>query len=270
MNRPLPWLILAALAAAAVWFVSRPDGDPRVEPIEGVERGGAREDGAEPTAPGGLRGTGSEEPPPPVRPEPRGAIVDPRTIPRGGLEVLPLGPDQQPIPPGELSMRIEAVGRAFWSQPLALPDPETKVWSFKNIPAGPVQVRVSGDHVVETVAEATIEKDVVKSLKVLLDRAGALAYHVVLYSGEQPPEVTLTLLDLRDKPVAARYQERSPTRLTQAQKATTMKQGPDGLVLGVLPGRYRLKAVSPNDEWDAVEVEAVTGQTVAVEIRLRR
>ena len=248
MNRPLPWIFLAALLGAVAWVALWPGDEGSVEPIPGVEHGSASGDpSGSITAGGGLRGTGITPPAPRAGPTPRPSPtdVDPKDIPRGTLEVLPLGPDNLPISSSELSMRLEPVGRPFYAQPLAIPDPETMVWVYRDVPAGRMKLYVTGDHVLETEMDAVIEAGKVQSVKVHVDRAGAVSYRVVLYSGEQPEEATVTLLDAHDRPVKARYQVRTEKVLTQPQTVTTMKQGPDGIILGVPPGRYRLKGVSP-------------------------
>lgn len=219
-----------------------------------------------------LRGPApSPEAEKPVGP-PTPVSVDPRTLPKGALEVAVAGPDDVALAVEGITVHLEpGPGSKEWTAtPLLLADGALGSWSCAEVPAGPVRVRVTGDHVLETVLDTRVEAGAANSVRVQVDLGGALTYDAKLFSGEAPEQVTLTLLDARRQPVRARYQVRTQRVLTQPRSATVMTQGPQGVVFGIPPGRYTLRAVSSAEESDESEVEITPGVTVAVSLRIRR
>lgn len=260
--------IALLLAALGVYLVLRGETGP-VEPDAPSERAGRTA-----PAPGSIELRGPAPSPEAATPAdaPTPVVVDPRTLPKGALEVTVAGPDDVALAVEGITVHLEpGPGSKEWiATPLLLADGALGTWSCAEVPAGPVRVRVTGDHVLETVLDTRVEAGGANSVRVQVDRGGALTYDVKLFSGEAPEQVTLTLLDARRQPVRARYQVRTQRVLTQPRSATVMSQGPEGVVFGIPPGRYTLRAVSPAEESDESEVEITPGVTVAVSLRIRR
>jgi hypothetical protein len=81
--------------------------------------------------------------------------------------------------------------------------------------------------------------------------------------------VTLSLLDEKERPVQARFQSRSATVLSTPRTATTVKVAPEGVVMGVKPGRYVLRATSPTENTADTKVDVVAGETTLQAITIR-
>lgn len=265
----LPLLLILALGAAGAWLLLSGDEEPTA-----LELGPA-------VAPPVVQGGGPIElaPSPPVpgtSRESKGssgtAFIDPRHIARGPLEVLVLGPDDVPIPHDEVRVSIEpGTGAKAWhSTPLLSPDPETNVWKGDDVFAGLVRVRVSGDTIVARDVETQVTVEPSETLRVHVDRAGALEYAVTRYGDEPPSEVTLTLLDGAGKPVLVGYQVRTPTVLTQPRQARTITQAPQGVIFGIPPGRYTLRVTSASDESADAQVDIEALKSIPVALQLRR
>ncbi len=269
-SRPL-LLVVLALAAVGAYLALDPGA-----PAGGGEAVDLR-DGAPAPAPDTLDGvrltgnrTGERARPEPVGPG--SVLIDPRTIPRGPISVAVLGPDDAPVPAHEVSVHV-APGRGsrdWHTTPLLHVEPGSHVWRSEDVFAGPVAVTVSGEHVVTKVVETRVIVGTPNDLVVHVDRAGAITYAVRLFSGDEPEKVTLTLLDAARKPVAAQYQVRTETVLTQPRLVTTITQGPTGVLFGVPPGRYTLRAVSPSEEYDEAAVEVTAGSSVEARLSIRQ
>ncbi|MFM8978892.1 MAG: hypothetical protein ACKOSS_00280, partial [Planctomycetia bacterium] len=201
-------------------------------------------------------------------PEP---VVDVRNLPVGSLAVLPLGPDDEPIACDLVTVSVEPGkgARAWHVQPLLVPDRQTQVWSGERIFAGPVKVRVWGDTVVPVEVEAVVDSEVRPPLRVHVDRAGLIEYEVSTYRDEPLGDVTLQLTGAGGRAVQAFWQVRTETVLTQPRLAREAVQGPQGVVFGIPPGTYRLRATSQAGEWEeaAVTVEPLGRHPVALKVR---
>jgi hypothetical protein len=271
MRSLLPLLSILVLLAGGAWLLlSAGDEEPTALELGPVVAPGAgREAGplelAAPTSPPGSgtrRGPkGSTEP----------VIIDPRTLPRGPLDVLVLGPDDVPIPHDEVRVSLEpGTGAKAWhATPLLRPDPETNVWRG-NDAVGPVRVRVSGDTLVAKDVETQVTAEAGEPLRVHVDRAGALDYTITRFGAEPLTEVTLTLLDGARRPVLVGYQVRTETLLTQPSQARSMTQAPRGVIFGIPPGRYTLRVTSAADESAEAEVDVEARKTVPVALQLLR
>jgi hypothetical protein len=197
-------------------------------------------------------------------------VRDPRTLPKGSLLVRPVGPDHEPL--GDRSLRVYVTVKGDPRTRLPGPyDEERQAWRFPDVTAGPARVRLEGDHVVGREQDVVVAASRETAVDVVLEPAGALRYDVVTYAKTRPKQVRLEVTDARGKPVRAWFQERTPRRLTQARRAEHVTQGPQGVVFGLPPGRYKLKATSiASDEWDEEEVVAQAGQTAEVTLEIRR
>lgn len=268
----LHWpLLSAALLAAVLYLLLREDAPrPSLDDAPAVPAPAAPDPGTF----GGAQLTGSKPAGATAAPAPKASppSIDPRTLPRGPLSVAVFGPDDRPIPSEEVRVQVgPGKGSREWhATPLLLTEPGSNVWHSTDVLAGAVEVRVTGDHLVTKSVQVKVAPGTPTDLKVHVDRAGAIAYAVTLFSGEAPEQVTLTLLDAQRKPVAAQFQVRTPSVLTTPRFSSTITQGPQGVVLGIAPGRYTLRAVTAEDEYDEAAVEIAAGATVEVNLSIRK
>jgi len=269
MRRLLPWLMLLLLALAGAWLVLAPG--PQATDLDPAAPPGPVAAPPEATAQPGLQAAAAARAPKPPPAPVRGPAVDPRTIPVGPLSVLPLGPDDQPISCDLLTVSVEpGKGARGWHvQPLLVPDRQTQVWSSAEIFTGPVKVRVWGDTVVPVEVQAVVDTTPREVLRVHVDRAGTIEYEVSTYLGEPLGDVTLQLTGAGGRAVVAGWQVRTDTVLTQPRWAREVVQGPQGVVFGVPPGTYRLRATSQAGEWEeaSVQVEALGRHPVQIKVR---
>jgi len=192
-------------------------------------------------------------------------------IPRGVLDVLPVYPDETPVDVREVTVRLEREGSSFYAPPLGVPNYDTGVWRFDHVVIGWVRVVVVGDHVAETVARAQVAKGRTETIRVEVERAGAIAFEATLYSGERPERMTLELRDPETKqPRAVWWAVRSAEAHASPRRAARVDIGPEGILYPVPPGRWILYAESPAGEVDPVDVEVVAGETAKAAIQLRR
>jgi len=272
MRNRFPLLLLVLAAAVGVWLlVGGDDEGPAGDlGVVNVEEGGKAAVPAPlettPTGPGGLRVKGRT--PVPRRNVP--VIRDPRTLPKGTLLLTLLGPDLKPIDARSLRVYVEPGRYGMWRTRLGLYDPDTLQWRFADVVAGAVRVRIQGDHIVGRTVKTTIKANHENELSVTVDRAGAIKYDVIAYDKKRPAKVKLILADWQGKAVNAWYQERAARRLTTPSRHKTVAIGPEGVIFGILPGRYTLRVVSTFDEWDEAEVDVVAGKTVSVSLEVRR
>lgn len=270
MRNALPILLILLAAAAGWWLLSGAEDE-----LPPLEVGGESELGPAPDAES-LKATGSGDLTVRGRTPKKGraaipAPPDPRTLPRGALVVTVLGPDLQPLKSaGTLRVYIEPATRAMWRTRLPIYDKKMRTWRLADAVAGPVQVRIEGDHIVKRTVQTVVKRDRENELSVTLDLAGAIQYDVIAYDKTRPDPVKLTLYDFRSKPVRAWYQERTSRRLTTPKEFETAEIGPEGVIYGILPGRYRLRVVSSFEEYDEAEVDIVAGQTAKVSLEVRR
>ena len=198
---------------------------------------------------------------------PKWPVLASDKIPRGGLEVSPIGPDMKVLSPDTLHLRLERVGAAFWSAPLGVPDAETGVWTFRNVPFGKVVVHVWGDHALHVEKEADVLAGKTEQVEVFLDRAGAVAYKALLPDDKEPETVRVRLLSARTRrPILAHFQTRRATTLTSDLRATEAVLGGEGLVFAVPAGHYILEGRSAEGDETTKEVDIEIGKTTEVEL----
>ena len=270
MRNAVPLLLILLAAGLGYWLVTAAEDDlppigaePAIEPSPRAEP--APLDGA-PLEAEGLTVKGTQ-PAPKHRPI---VVLDPRTAPKGNLDVRILGPDLKPLDAGALQVYVDPVAGALWHTRQGLYDKLKQAWRFENVVAGAVRVRIQGDHVIGRTVDAVVQAGRDNDLPVALDRGGAIQYDVIAYDKTRPDPVRLTLVDYRGKPVVAWYEERSSSRMTTPKAFETAEIGPEGVVTRILPGRYRLRVVSPAEEGDEAEVDVVAGETAKVSLEVRR
>jgi len=273
MHKYLPTLLILLAAGAGYWlFAGQEDGssedyDLGIESeFEGEGEGeGTAERALEAT---GLQTTGRRAPPP----RKTAAYVDPRSLPKGHLLVHPVGPDLEPFDGKDLRVHLTSTrgGRHSRLGKHGTWDPDKHLWLFKDILAGPIQIHIFGDHVVDTWADVRVRATRDNDVTVHLERAGAIRYEVILYDKTRPKTIELTLFDFEKKPIEAWFQSRSSRFMSSPVLSKKATLAPEGVVYGLAPGRYRLHALSVNAEWDDAEVDVQAGQTHVVKFEIRR
>lgn len=189
----------------------------------------------------------------------------------GSLEILPIGPDGNTVPPEGLTVHVEPLGRSHRiGKPLGFRDMETHLWTYRKIPIGDVKIRVFGDFVIPTEDSTKVREGIRTHKKVFVEIAGSIKYDVKLYDGTQPENVKLKLFDMRGKAVSAVYQVRTREHTTTAREATEVTQKPFGYIFGIRPGTYQLRVTSPEDETETVTIDVERQKETVVEIEVRR
>lgn len=272
---PRHWPLIAALLAVglAAWLLVGGGEKRSAQEVLEAERAAA----APPGPPAPIPGTaldapraGASGPREKAATGPRGS-VDVRALPRGPLVISVVGADDQPLAPDDVRLTLgPAKGQRDWdTTPLLVPDPETKAWQAEQVLAGPVEVHVSGAFVVEKSVTVNVAVEKAEPVRLRVERAGAIHWTVTLAGGQVPEQVELSLLDAQERPTPARFQTQSATALGTPRTGTRLKEGPEGVVLGVKPGTYVLRARSPADEVADAKVEVVAGQTAELAIVIR-
>ena len=124
----------------------------------------------------------------------------------------------------------------------------------------------------ESEGEGSLPKELVVGMRELvLPDPGIMDGEIELVPGAVEPRVgEIVEVELRDwpgRPAEGGFEAHA----TQARKATRLTLGPEGLVFGIRPGRYRLKATSiESEEWDDGEIEVVAGKTLTLSLTVRR
>jgi hypothetical protein len=273
MRRALPFLVALALVGGALALLLRP-GDP-VDTLEldpAATPSGTDDPGS--GAGVGLAPRGDPPRPPPSTTERPGTpvAIDPRTLARGTLTVEVLGPDDQPLPGDQLTVRVVPGkgGERWHATPMMRYDEATKLWSSSEVRVGPVKVHVFGETIVPTDVETVVAKEPGERLRVHVDRAGRIEYAVTTLGGEPPGDVDVSLLRANRNPQIAYYQVRTETVLTEPRRAREVRQGPVGVIFGIPPGRYTVRVTSQAGEFEEAEVEVEAEKTQQVALKVRR
>ncbi|MDA1195903.1 MAG: hypothetical protein O2894_12055 [Planctomycetota bacterium] len=268
MRAYLPWLLILTAVVLGYYLLAGDEVAPRL-PYE--------QDGDVASAPPGdpraVELKGADAPPPGSKknapPKPIWQPADPRTLPQGVLIIQPRGPDLKPLVDRGMSILVTPRGQK--ATKLGLFDEETGNWRFERVIAGTVDIRVTGDHIVGRSLTAVVRAEQEVEFELHLEHAGAVKYDVITYAQTRPEQVLLELLDSTDRPTEGWFQDRTPRKLTQPRLGKSATLGPEGVVFGIRPGRYKLKVTSiESDEWDTQEVEVVAGSTAPVTLEIRR
>lgn len=266
-----PLVLVLVLAAAAAGYLLLAGGEESVYEPRPLEEIGDAESTLLPTNDAPGRPRRSPEGTRPAAAKRRApVVVDPRTVPRGRIDVRPVGPDGRPVASKTLRVSVEPTGRPDWVSRLGQVDPETGVWSFPKTLAGEVLVHVYGDFVSDARQKAVVEANDTTQVTVRLQPAGAIRYEVELSDRTRPKEVILTLLDEAGQPVEAWYEVRAGRASGKPRRARRIKQGPQGVLFGLAPGRYRLRAALERGEGYELPVVVLAGEAQAVSFELRR
>jgi hypothetical protein len=195
--------------------------------------------------------------------------ADPRTLPKGVLLVVPVGPDLKPLMNEGLHILVTPRGQRATKQ--GVYDVATGARRFERVIAGPVDVKVTGDHIICRTTQAVVKRDAETTFELHLEMAGAVKYDVTTYAKTRPKRVLLELFDFDGQPADAWFQERTSRAMTQPRKSKSLTLGPEGVVFGIRPGRYRMKVTNiESEEWDDAEITVEGGKTVPLTLTVRR
>jgi hypothetical protein len=263
--RAAPLLLLVLLVAGlATWLLWPGRGQAPDDQGPGLETSREEADGEPEEGLAALRG-GNRPPRPPRPPGPRYPVIPSSAIPRGALEVVPLGPDGRELPVDQVVVDLQRQGAKLWAPRLPTRDEETGVWRFEDVPWGRVDVHVYGEHVKHTVVAADVPKDEAGRIRVPTASAGAIAFEASLPDGAAPAHVKFRLISPRSKrPVPVHYRSENSTAQTPR-----MEQGETdakGLIYAIPAGTYRLEATSAEGARETMVVTVKNGETVEVQI----
>ena len=270
MRTALPLLAAAALVAVLAWLLLGEDsttedpgyyGDAGPVEVETPDGPMAAEDS-------GLAGTGTGKP---RKRRPGHDPTKPYKPRLGTLEILPLDPDGEPINADLCTVSLELLRGDEPSGKLGHRDRETMVWRFEKVPIGKVRVVITGDHLVEAREVVRVRERSTTFKKIGVERGALVNFQVALANGEVPEKVRLELINHQGRASSVWWQVREPKHLTSARRATAITLPAKGVVFGIRPGVYRLKASTLEEpvytDWQ--EVVVGQGDTTEVELRLR-
>lgn len=265
MRRGPAALLLTVCAAAVVWLVARRDDSA---PAPGDEPPRAEPQARPPPQPaattsGGLATTKPRPPRPekPPRVSSTGEILD-----FGSIRVKLVPPEGTTVP-DSLRLDVRAVSAALSAYPLPLRE-EDGTWLYESLPVGRYQVRGFVPGFQDGTVEAAVRRDQEVLATLELAAGSEAGFTAVLSTGGAPESVRVALLDGRGRPLAVSVQTDATTvHLEAAEKRSLPAKGK---LVGLKPGRYKLRLTSPADESNEQEFEAKPGETPQIEIQLRR
>lgn len=269
MRKHLPILLILLAVGLGYWLLAGGPEDRSTdawegEALEGPPGEDAPEAGTAPTELDVSKRAGRKK-----KPERVFQPADPRTLPKGVLVVLPVGPDLKPLMDRGLNILVTPRGQRATKH--GVYDDDTGARRFERVIAGPVDVRVTGDHIICRTAEAVVKRDSETTFELHLEMAGAVKYDVITYAKTRPKKVLLELFDFDGQPTDAWFQERTSRAMTQPRKTKSLTLGPEGVVFGIRPGRYRMKVTSiESEEWDDAEITVEEGKTLPLSLTVRR
>ena len=103
----------------------------------------------------------------------------------GTLEVLPIGPDDQPISADEVTVRVMS-SQSISGGVHGLRDQKTGLWTFDEVPIGKVSFVVFGERIAEYEDRAVVREGVSTYVKASVLRGGTLHYRVEHVDGSLP------------------------------------------------------------------------------------
>lgn len=272
MPRPALALLLVALlvvVAALVAYLLLARSEPSVPVVREPGPAGpapTRPDAAPPSVPVTPLAVGASRPSPPVGP----AMKDGVLRDRGAVRVRLSFPAD--LDPATVGVRLDLTpkGPAPSDYPLPLRQ-EDGTWLYEALPVGGYRVRVVADGLQAAEGHVTVARDEEADLPLTLVPGGALAYRAVLFSGDTPEHVRLSLVDGRGVPVAASVQlPAGLVHLSGEPRMRTLELPAAATVVGLKPGTYRVRATAPSGEFDEQAVEVAAGGPTPVELRIRK
>jgi hypothetical protein len=262
--RRLPLLLVVTAAAAlAAWWLMSPS-----RPTPDVGEVGEAPEPQAPVAPRGATapsdGPGlSRAPAAPPR-KPRPATSRPRGI--GTLRVRLAAGERTPEA-SRVRLHIEALVGTPESPRLPLAQ-EDGTWLYEGLPAGRYRVDAMVAGFVTASAETSVDGDDETILEVPLRPGSEIAWKAVFPTPDAPDTIQLLLFDGRGERIGATFQTSVTTLHVPGTRAVALPL--EGRIVGVKPGRYRVRGVSPAGESDEQEVDVRLGEPASVELRIRR
>jgi nucleoid-associated protein YgaU len=261
--RSLPLLLLVTAAALTAWWLLSPS-----EPTPDVGGGGEAPEAQAPVAPRAAtapsEGPGLSRapaaPPRKVRPTPG----RPRGI--GALRVRLTAGERTPEA-SRVRLRLEALVGTPESPRLPLAQ-EDGTWLYESLPAGRYRVDAMVAGFVTASLETSVEGDDETILEVPLRPGSEIAWKAVFPTPDAPDTIQVLLFDGRGERIGATFQTSVTTLHVPGTRTVAMPL--EGRIVGVKPGRYRVRGVSPAGESDEHEVDVRLGEPASVELRIRR
>ena len=184
----------------------------------------------------------------------------------GSAIVTLVPPDGTSMPAG-FSLDASPVGFTHHLKYLGL-EREDRTWAYAELPVGKWRFRafVPGCRDVAEVVE--VRRDAEAAVRIQLEVGGAASWKVRLTTLEAPELVRVLLLDGRGVAIDGTYQTAATTLHVAPADVPALPS--DGRVVGLTPGRYRLRASTldgPTKE-EAFEVKA--GEIVPLEFTFSR
>lgn len=265
-NRILVLALVALALGAGFYAWSRRGARPSADDLSV-----APDDPARPPAPiadaamgGSDLARGPDRPAPtPKAPERAPASTVVRT---GDVTVTFAPPAGVEMPTG-FRLDAEPIGFVSHVKRLALEQPD-HTWRYAELPVGRWRIRAYVLGFMDVAKDVEVREGEEATVSLELERGAAVAWKVALLSGEAPESVRVVLLDGRGVPRTASY-ETSASTIHAAPDAVPALPA-SGRVVGLKPGRYRLRATSPAGESDEKAFEVAVGETATVELTLRR
>jgi hypothetical protein len=266
MRRPVLLLVLLALGSiAAWWLLGSPARTREVGPIE---------EGRPADAPDAPR-TGIATAPPP--PQGAGLSSAPATAPRRAT------PERRPQGIGSLRVRLRTEDRApeaarvrlhleaLRGTPEAARLPlasEDGTWLYERLPAGRYRVEAMVVGFVTASVETPVDGDAEALVEIPLRPGTEIAWKAIFPGSDVPSTIQVLLFDGRGERIPATLQTPATTQTVPATGTVAVPL--EGRIVGLRPGHYRVRGVSPAGEWDEHDVDARLGETTTVELRIRR
>ena len=274
MPRSLPALMILLAALGALWLFFWSDSvDPATPDLGGFELETSAEADLAPEPleselpeDADVPDDETPEPEPEPLPEDEPEKPDPTV---GGLELRVTDRDGQVLDREGVTARITYVRRPDRPAIPGVAEGDTAVFRFRELPLGAARVFVEGDLLMTGMLQATIQGGATSRRSLIVKRAAALQYDIQYADGTRPKEVHLSLLDAQAQPVRARYRP-DPAGETPARprQGRLVRVPPQGVVFGLRPGTYTLKAVITGGGAGAETVSVSVGATTWVVVAL--
>jgi len=262
--RVVPSLALLAALGLVAWLALRARAPVEVTP---GEEASSRSDATAPSPLAvsmgdGELAAGASRPRAPVVARQPGATV----VVTGSLVVTLVPPEGAARP---ASVSFDAQPLDFKESRKSLPlEQENGSWRYEALAVGRWRVRAFAPGFVDASQVVTVRADDEVALAIPLEAGGAASWKVTVGTGDAPETIRLALLDGRGIPIEGTYQ--TPGTTLHALPNEVPALAPEGTVLGLRRGKYRLRASTADGYPSEQTFEVKPGETVAVEFRLVR
>lgn len=269
MRSAFPLLAALALVGVLAWLLLG-SSDEATEELPYLPQGGPTDpetDEAAMTADPATELTGSRTGP--KRPKRSHDPHKPFKERLGVLEILPIDPDGEPIPADDCTVLLERVRGA---EPLGKLGPRaretTQVWRFEKVPIGTVRVIVKGDRLIESRHLVRVREGTTTYRKLPVELGAMVTYRVELPGGDLPKEVTLELVNPQGRQAEVWWEVRSPRLMISPRRAKSVTLPGEGLISGIPPGAYYLRARTKDEPVYAGRTEVLVAAGDALDVTL--